>query len=400
MKKTLFLLFAAALPFVPVGAASGDPVPDRRIFVYGSDIELKFVEYVADLTGKSKPAICYLPTASGDHADNIRFWEHICRSLDLEPHVLRVWGDSESLKQSFAETLAGMDAVVVGGGNTLNMLGIWASQGIDTLLRQALDRGVILSGGSAGSLCWFREGVSDSRPVALSVVRGLGLLPFSHCPHYDRAEKRACYDDLVARGEVPAGYACDEHAGILFTNGKVTEVVTTNTRAGAYRVSARRGAVRSDRLKSRVLLRKGAIPVSDFRREPVGKRVGAFDATAASDGTPLEAFLAVQNLFAAGRHSEYHRYAAAAIRERVSGMQDRAMSEADAQAIREMRIESTLTYGDFAAVVSKGKADFYSLWYFVREGDAWKCLGEDIGGDTPADAQITFREKAPAMSRR
>ncbi len=125
--------------------------PQQRIFVFGGDVESKFAEYVCDLVGKPEPRICYLPTASADHPDNIRHWEFICKNLGIEPHVLRVWIDSGS-ETSFEELLLGMDAIVVGGGNTLNMLGIWKSQGIDEILHEALKRGIVLSGGSAGSL--------------------------------------------------------------------------------------------------------------------------------------------------------------------------------------------------------------------------------------------------------
>lgn len=398
-KLACLLILWTVLPVFSLHAAKDGKHPDRRIFVYGGDIELKFVEYVADLTGKQKPQLCYLPTACADNPDNIKYWERICRTLDLEPHVLRGWGDSSTQKESFEDILARMDAVVVGGGNTLNMLGIWAYQGIDTLLKNALDRGVVLSGGSAGSICWFRDGVSDSRPVSLSVVRGLGLLPYSHCPHYNVPEKRAFFEDLVARKVVPAGYACDEHAGILFTNGKVTEAVASVCQAGSRFVSSDSGKVRSIPLNTRVLLRKGALPESDYAKESVERTVKECTDMQGSMQTPLEAFITIQQLFAAGRYSEYPHYVASPICEHVKGMEDRAVSDAAAEAIRSTRIIACFTYGNFAAVLSKGNADFYSLWYFMRETGNWKCLGEDIGGDSPADAEITFREKAPEMCR-
>ena len=77
-----------------------------------------------------------------------------------------------------------MDAIIVGGGNTLNMLGIWKAQGIDTVLRKTYERGIVLAGGIAGSLCWFTGGYSDSRPMQLTIINGLAFLNFSHCPHY------------------------------------------------------------------------------------------------------------------------------------------------------------------------------------------------------------------------
>lgn len=372
---------------------------NRRIFIYGGDIELKFIEYVSALVDKPEPQICYLPTASADNPDNIKYWEYICRELGLKPHILKVWIDSATQKHSFEEMLKDMDAIVVGGGNTLNMLGIWNYQGIDEILKNALDRGVILSGGSAGSICWFRSGVSDSRPVNLSVVEGLGLLPYSHCPHYNVPDKRDFYDTLVAKGALQPGYACDEHAGILFTNGKVTEAVASNNQAHAYFVAGSSGKSESRRLPSRVLLRRGAIGEDTYRKETIQRNVQSYMDTPFSMQTPLASFTAVQRLFAAGRYSEYGQYAASSIYDRVKGMEDKVVDETAAVSKLSTTIVSIFTYGDFAAVLSKGSADFYSLWYFLRENGDWKCLGEDIGGDSPADAEMTFREKAPVLTK-
>lgn len=104
----------------------------------GGDINKRFVQYVADLTQKSLPKICYLPTASADNADNIKNWESICKSLAIDPYILKVWVNSKTDTVSFEEILLNMDAIVVGGGNTLNMMGIWEAQGIDKIMQKAL----------------------------------------------------------------------------------------------------------------------------------------------------------------------------------------------------------------------------------------------------------------------
>lgn len=132
--------------------------PDQTIFVWGGDINKRFVQYVADLTQKSLPKICYLPTASADNADNIKNWESICKSLAIDPYILKVWVNSKTDTVSFEEILLNMDAIVVGGGNTLNMMGIWEAQGIDKIMQKALRKSIILAGGSAGSICWFQSG--------------------------------------------------------------------------------------------------------------------------------------------------------------------------------------------------------------------------------------------------
>lgn len=373
----------------PSGKAS------QRIFIYGGDIELKFIEYVKDLSGKPQPRICYLPTASGDDVRNIQYWEYICRELGIEPHVLRVWIDSDSQTQSFEDLLLSMDAVVVGGGNTLNMLGIWRYQEIDRILKKALEKGIILSGGSAGSICWFKSGISDSRPVHLSVVDGLGFLPYTHCPHYNVLRKKELYDSLISKGELAAGYACDEHSGILFTDCKVTEAVSSNHQGGSYFVSRQKGKVNTIPLKSRILMRKGALSADAYQKEVIQKEIKDFVDVSSSLRTPLEAFVTVQKLFANGKFSEYHKYAASSILNRVKEMKDKSITPSDKDSRLSAKILAILVYGDFAAVVSKGKADFYSLWYFFKEQGEWKCGGEDIGGASPEDAEMSFREKAP-----
>ena len=137
-----------------------------------------------------------------------------------------------------------MDGIVCSGGNTLNQQAIWKAQGIDTVLRQAWDRGILLGGASAGSLCWFEEGTTDSRPKELSVVQGLGFLKGSHSPHYDAEPgRRPLYQKLIGSGQMKPGYACDNDAGIYFEDNTVRRVVATRAGAKAYYVSAQNGKV-------------------------------------------------------------------------------------------------------------------------------------------------------------
>ena len=130
--------------------------------------------------------------------------------------------ESVTQKQSWAEVLLSVDGIVASGGNTLNQQAIWAAQGIDIVLRQAWDRGIVLGGASAGSLCWFDEGTTDSRPKELSIVKCLGFLKGSHSPHYDQEPgRRPLYHKLIASGEMQPGYACDNDAGLYFEDNTV-----------------------------------------------------------------------------------------------------------------------------------------------------------------------------------
>ncbi len=207
----------------------------RKILIAGGGYGTAFIRYMASLTGKARPRLCYLPTASADNDAATVRWFTNCAPLNVEPFVQNSFIESLSQTQGWDEVLLSMDGIIASGGNTLNQQAIWAAQGIDVVLRQAWERGIVLGGASAGSLCWFEEGTSDSRPKALSIVRCLGFLPGSHSPHYDaEAGRRPLYHKLIGSGELKPGYACDNDAGIYFENTAVKRVVSARVGAKAY----------------------------------------------------------------------------------------------------------------------------------------------------------------------
>jgi peptidase E len=227
---------------------------DQYIFPCGSGLNKLFIKEIIQLTGKEKIKICYLPTASGDNEANIIRFYDLVHDLPVEPSVQKVWISSYNQKVSFEEVLLDADAILVSGGNTLNMMAIWKAQGIDKVLQKALEKGIILAGGSAGSLCWFENGTTDSRPIELSVVEGLGFLPFSHCPHYDSEEyRRPLYHKNIKNGIFKAGYAMDNNAGIIFKNGEPFKVVSLDEDHNAYFVSMKNGGIVEEKLKATIL---------------------------------------------------------------------------------------------------------------------------------------------------
>lgn len=246
----------SALGSIGVGALNLDhhpmadetPVPTRRatrkILIAGGGYRTEFIRYMATLTGKKRPRILYLPTASADSPEAaVEFFKY-CAPLDVEPHVQNMFIESLTQKQGWDEVLLSMDGIVVSGGNTLNQQAIWKAQGIDVILRQAWDRGIVLGGASAGSLCWFEEGTTDSRPKALSIVKCMGFIKGSHSPHYDAEPgRRPLYHKLIGSGEMKPGYACDNDAGIYFEDNEVKRVVSTRDGAKVYYVSATGGQV-------------------------------------------------------------------------------------------------------------------------------------------------------------
>lgn len=244
MKKTGIIILLLAICFTGMAQTNASNAPVRTIFAYGGGYTKQFMRYVIALTKKPNPKICFLPTASGDNANNVMFWYQVCEDLPMRPYVQRVFIASPSEPKTFEENLLSMDAIVVGGGNTLNMMAIWHAQGIDTVLRKAYNKGIILAGGSAGSLCWFQGGTTDSRPRDLSIVEGLGFIQTSHCPHYhSEPMRRPLYFDNILKGKLSPGYAIDDMAGIVFENEKYTRSVAINDKNHTYYVSVVDGKV-------------------------------------------------------------------------------------------------------------------------------------------------------------
>jgi dipeptidase E len=254
MKRREFLVSSALGSVAALGARVSPALAEegerqataatRKILVAGGGFGTAFIRYMASLTGKKRPRILYLPTASADSPSGSISWFRSCAPLEVEPFVQESFIASPRQTQSWEEVLLSMDAIVASGGNTLNQQAIWKAQGIDVVLEQAWNRGIVLGGASAGSLCWFEEGTTDSRPKELSTVQCLGFLKGSHSPHYDREkDRRPLYHKLIGSGEMKPGYACDNDAGIYFEDNEVKRVVSTRAEAKVYYVSVVNGKV-------------------------------------------------------------------------------------------------------------------------------------------------------------
>lgn len=189
-------------------------------------------DYVLGLADRGRPRICFLPTASGD-ADHyiVRFYRAFAASRCEPTHVslFRREGGPEDVQ----EHLLSRDIIYVGGGSVLSMLGAWRAHGLDHTLRLAWERGVILCGLSAGSLCWFAEAVTAFHG-APQPVQGLGLLPYSNCVHFD-AEPERCeaYRRMLAEG-MPPGYAVEDGAAVHFEDEQLARVVSSRPDARAH----------------------------------------------------------------------------------------------------------------------------------------------------------------------
>lgn len=222
-------------------------------FSFGRDWEA-LDDFVMGLTGVAKPKIAFLPTASGD-ADEyvVRYYNSFIPKPCSPTHLALFTRTVVDLR----EYILDQDLVYVGGGNTANMLAVWRLHGLDVILREAWEAGVVMCGMSAGSLCWFEGGTTDSFGLDLSALRdGLGFLTGSFSPHYDgEAKRRPAYHRFIAEGALANGMAADNGVGVHFVGTEFVEALSVHDGLHAYRVELVDGNVKETQIEPRVLPR-------------------------------------------------------------------------------------------------------------------------------------------------
>src|SRR6266850_3130739 len=194
-------------------------------------------QYLFSLARRKRPRILFLGTASGDsEAYRLTFYQAMA-GLDCEPSHLLLF-NLEAARP--ADRIREQDIVMVGGGNTANMLAIWRLHGVDRALRDAYAAGTILTGWSAGCICWFEAGITDSFTPELGPLRdGVRLLSGSACPHYDSEERRRpVYEREIASG-FPAGIALEDAVAASYEDEHLIEVLSGRPGGRAFRVDAK-----------------------------------------------------------------------------------------------------------------------------------------------------------------
>lgn len=217
-------------------ATSGGLVPGRR-----TRYELgPLTEYALELTGVSgrAPRICFLATASGDNPAVLVALHEAAQVRGLHATHLSAFG-MPNVEDATAHLLE-QDVVWVMGGSVAGLLAMWRLHGYDTALQAAWQAGVVLTGISAGSICWHVGGTTDSfGPDLRPVTDGLAFVPFSNGVHYDSEPgRRPLFQSLVGSAVLPAGYATDDGAGIRYSGTTFVEAVTEEDGKSAYWVEA------------------------------------------------------------------------------------------------------------------------------------------------------------------
>ncbi len=192
-----------------------------------SPVVAPLLRYAVELSGAlGTPKVCYVGTAMGDN-DRYQVWMYQAfAQAGWMPTHLQAYPMPNVA--DVTEHLLSCDVVWVGGGSVANLLALWRLHGYDQAMRTAWEAGVVLGGVSAGSLCWHQGGTTDSFTYELSpITTGLGMLPYSNCPHYDSEKRRRpLYQSLVQDGTLNAGYASDDGVGLLYRGTELVEVVS------------------------------------------------------------------------------------------------------------------------------------------------------------------------------
>ncbi|HYF02303.1 MAG TPA: peptidase E [Patescibacteria group bacterium] len=189
-------------------------------------------QYILAQSPKSNPRVCFIPTASGDAQSYTENFYAAFNKLSCQPSHLSLFRGHTADIEDFVQS---QDILYVGGGNTRNMLVLWHEWGLDKIIRIAYEHGIIMCGISAGAICWFEEGLTDSVPNELNRLQCLGFLKGSASPHFDgEAERRPAFTSKIASGEMLPGIGIDDSCAVHYLNEERFKIVASRESAQAY----------------------------------------------------------------------------------------------------------------------------------------------------------------------
>ena len=207
--------------------------------------------YILAQSSKPFPKICFLPTASGDADGYVARFHKFFQQFPCKTAHLSLFSGHTNKIESF---LLEQDIIYVGGGNTRNLMVLWKEWGLDKILWKAYQQGTILCGISAGSLCWFEEGLTDSIPLELNRLECLGFLKGSNSPHFDgESNRRPRYIELMKTGIMKPGIAADDGVALHYINEQLGKVVASRKNVGAYQFKWNNGTLIEQKINAEFL---------------------------------------------------------------------------------------------------------------------------------------------------
>ena len=214
---------------------------------FGRTIKSNLIEqYILDQTGKEKPNICFIPTATGDLEEYVKNFYSVFSKLKCSASHISFFKRTIDLKKHIED----QDAIFVGGGNTKSMLAVWRDWGLDLILQDAYQRGVVMSGVSAGAICWFEQGITDSWASSLNTMDCLGFVKGMACPHYqEEKDRRPSVHEMLKKGTCMPGYAIDGGAAVHIVNGKYHKSLQFYPDSHVYQVSYKDNMVEEQKMK-------------------------------------------------------------------------------------------------------------------------------------------------------
>jgi dipeptidase E len=219
---------------------------DRRV---GNDA---ICDFIVELAESPKPRICLLPTASGDHEDQIARFKRTFAERDCVPQVISLFRLGEN-PIDLREELLNQDVIYAGGGSMVNLIAIWRAHGLDEILGECWREGILIVGQSAGAMCWFQGGITSSQGDP-AVASGFGVLPGSICVHYlSEPVRRRSFLRAIASGELEPGLGLEDQTGALFEDTELVETISAREGAAVWQVVPESSSAREVELPSRQL---------------------------------------------------------------------------------------------------------------------------------------------------
>ena len=207
----------------------------------------KIEKYITSISKSRKPNVCFIPTASGDNDSyKVSFYSVFTR-LGCNPSHLDFFKRTEDLENH----IENQDIIFVGGGNTKSMLAIWKDWNLDLILKNAYEQGVIMSGVSAGAICWFEKGITDSWSNDLAIINCMGFIKGSCCPHYDEEVARQPYvKESLEKGFIKTCFALEGNSALHLRNGKPFKSISFGNNKNSYLIRINQGEYEKETYES------------------------------------------------------------------------------------------------------------------------------------------------------